>query len=51
MYTDNPVTEVERPDYNKLESGVNASDADRGTDDGDDVGLYVETSRMGVPSS
>lgn len=43
-------TEVEKPDYNKLEGGVSASDAGRGTDDGDDVKLYVVKSRMRVTS-
>jgi len=33
-----------------LESGVSASDADCGADDGDDAKLYVVKSRMLVPS-
>ena len=51
MDTDNLGTEVEKPAYNRLESGVNVNDADRGADDGDDVKLYVVKSRMRVPSS
>ena len=41
MYTDSLETEVEKPAYNRLESGVNVSDVYRGTDDGDDAKLYV----------
>jgi len=51
MNTDSLGIEVEKPRYNKLESGdVSVSDADRGTDDGDDVEPYVEKSQMRVPS-
>ena len=51
MCTDNLVTEVEKPGYNKPESGVSVSDVDRGTDDGGDGKLYVVKSRMRVASS
>ena len=51
MNTDNLGIEVERPRYNKLESGgASVSVADHGTDDGDGVEPYVEKPRIGVPS-
>ena len=52
MYTDNLGIKVEKPRYNKLESGgASVSDVYHGTDDGDDAESYVEKSRMRVASS
>lgn len=53
MCTDKLETEGEKPRYNNLESGVNVSDGDHGTDDDDDdddAKSYVVKSRRRVTS-